>query len=137
MKVLQFAFGADPEAPSYQPHNYQRNCVVYTGTHDNNTTLGWYKKEACAHPGEAEFALRYLLSDGRELHWDMIRAAIASVGNTVIIPMQDALGLGPEHRMNYPGSESGNWEWRMRPQALSPALARRLRTLSETYHRTE
>jgi len=137
MKVLQFAFGSDPEALNYQPHNYPRNCVVYTGTHDNNTTLGWFKEEARARPGEAEFALQYLRSDGRELHWDMIAAAEASVGRTVIIPMQDILGLGPAGRMNYPGSARGNWEWRMARGAITQALVSRLRHLCETYQRVE
>ncbi len=134
MKVLQFAFGDDAEAPNFQPHNYPPHCVTYTGTHDNNTTVGWFHEEAGKK--EAEFASRYLNSHGEEINWDMIRAALASPSNTAIVPMQDVLGLGSEARMNIPGIAKGNWEWRMPQGALTPALAKRLRTLAVTYQRT-
>lgn len=133
MKVLQFAFGSDPEAKNYQPHNFCRHCVVYTGTHDNNTTLGWFKREL--KEKEVQLVLRYTGNDGREIQWDMIRLALASIGNTAIVPMQDVLGLGPESRMNTPGTSEGNWEWRLTPGCLTAQLASRLRQLAETYGR--
>ncbi len=135
MKVLQFAFGSDPEARHYQPHNYAPNCVVYTGTHDNNTTRGWFEREAHGRGDEANFTLRYANSNGKEIHWDLIRLAEASPGNTVIVPAQDLLGLGPESRMNRPGTSEGNWQWRLKPRELSPPIASRLHALSEIYQR--
>ncbi|MFA5975210.1 MAG: 4-alpha-glucanotransferase [Elusimicrobiota bacterium] len=133
MKVLQFAFGSDPEACEYLPHHYPPNAAVYTGTHDNDTTAGWFHHlEASGHEKERAFALQYLHSDGREIHWDMIRAAFQSVANTAIVPLQDVLGLGSDARMNRPGIAKGNWEWRLRPAALTPPLARRLRALART-----
>jgi len=143
MRVLQFAFGNDPEAPHYQPHNYPRRCVVYTGTHDNDTTMGWYldrggpastrTPEEIAR--EHAFALRYLGSDGREIHWDMIRAAMLSVADVAIVPLQDLLGLDSRARMNRPGTLAGNWEWRVRADRLTPALADRTALLAQTYGR--
>jgi 4-alpha-glucanotransferase len=124
MRVLQFAFGEDPKANDYQPHNYPRHCLVYTGTHDNDTSVGWHHSQAGEGTtrtadeiaAERDLALRYLHSDGREVHWDMIRAAHASVADVAIVPMQDVLGLGSEARMNMPGSSTGNWRWRMPAQ---------------------
>lgn len=108
MRVLQFAFGED-ESNHFLPHHYIPNTVAYTGTHDNDTTLGWWN----TLPGrERDFALQYLKSDSDEVHWDMMRALSASAANTVIYPMQDVLGLSGEHRMNFPGQPAGNWEWR-------------------------
>ena len=144
MRVLQFAFGDDPEAESYQPHNYPRRCVVYTGTHDNDTTVGWFHdvglrrrstRSAQQIERERGFALRYLGSDGREIHWDLIRLALMSVADTAIIPMQDLLGLGSEARMNLPGTAEGNWEWRMRDEAAADRVGERLARLTETYSR--
>ncbi len=143
MKILQFAFGDDAEADNYKPHNYPRRSIVYTGTHDNDTTVGWFADAGSASStrsqeqirAEREHTLRYLVSDGREIHWDMIRAAMASVADTAIFPLQDVLGLGSEHRMNRPGVGEGNWEWRFREGALTPAIAERLRLLTETYGR--
>ncbi|MBI4377327.1 MAG: 4-alpha-glucanotransferase [Elusimicrobia bacterium] len=138
MRVLQFAFGSDQQADSFLPHNYPRRCVAYTGAHDNDTVLGWFHDPG--GPGsrspeqvriERDNALRYLRSDGREFHWDMIRAVMDSSADTAIIPLQDLLGLGSEARMNRPGSETGNWEWRLPPGALTPDLSQRLRRLSE------
>lgn len=141
MKVLQFAFGDDAEADAYKPHNYDANAVVYTGTHDNDTTVGWFEDRGGASSTrsaeqidrERAFALRYLASDGREIHWDMIRAAHASVARTAIVPLQDVLGLGTAHRMNVPGVGTGNWEWRF--EALPAAAMERLALLTETYGR--
>ena len=131
MAILQFAFGNDPQAPDFKPHNYPRNLVVYTGTHDNDTTVGWWTG-AAGHStrsdaeieSEREHARRYLGLDGREVHWEFIRAALASVADTAIVPAQDLLGLGSEARMNRPGTVSGNWRWRLVPGQLSPARPR-------------
>ncbi|MBI5464120.1 MAG: 4-alpha-glucanotransferase [Ignavibacteriales bacterium] len=108
MKVLQFAFANGPE-DVFLPHNYVPNCVVYTGTHDNDTTRGWYEK---ATERERDHVRRYLTVSGDEIHWDLIRAASRSVADMCVVPMQDVLGLGSEHRMNLPGTTKNNWEWR-------------------------
>jgi 4-alpha-glucanotransferase len=139
MRVLQFAFG-DPQS-SHLPHNYPRNCVVYTGTHDNNTTIGWFRetevttrdKEAMAK--ERRRALKYLGTDGHEINWDFIRLAMMSVANTVIVPLQDVLGLGSEARMNTPGVNTGNWRWRFTADLLTDKITDRLREMTETYGR--
>ena len=143
MRVLQFAFGDDPKAFDYRPHNYVPNCAVYTGTHDNDTTVGWFRSEVGAGTTrtaeqiarEREFALRYLRSDGREIHWDMIRLALASVARLAVFPMQDVLGLGTEARMNLPSTSRGNWRWRMRPGQFTPQHEARLRALAATFDR--
>jgi 4-alpha-glucanotransferase len=132
MRVLQFAFGGD-EANEHLPRNYTRDTVVYTGTHDNDTSAGWF---AGLHDNERAVCLRELDSDGREVHWDMIRAALASLADTAIVPMQDVLGLGSQARMNLPASESGNWKWRMRSDALKPEHAHRLKEMSIRFERT-
>jgi 4-alpha-glucanotransferase len=132
IKLLQFAFGTDPQAPTFLPHNYHRNSVAYPGTHDNDTTRGWFEKL-----GEAERrnALDYLGSTGRAIHWDLLRAVWASVANLAIAPMQDLLGLGTEARMNHPGTSQGNWEWRLaeRPDG---EVQEKLRRLTEIYGRS-
>src|SRR5262245_12397254 len=144
MAILQFAFGTDPQAPDFRPHNFSPNVVVYTGTHDNDTTVGWWTGGA-GHSTrsdaditrEHEFARRYLRIDNdREVHWDLIRAALASVADTAIIPAQDLLGLGCEARMNQPGTASGNWRWQLRPGQLTEDIAKLLGRLTETYERT-
>jgi 4-alpha-glucanotransferase len=144
IKILQFAFGTDPSAPDFKPHNYPRRAVVYTGTHDNDTTLGWFHEHgggaATRDPAQTEkerrAAMHYLgVRDAREIHWDMIRAVQASVADTAIVPLQDALGLGTEARMNRPGTASGNWEWRAEEGALSADVAARLADLARTYDR--
>ncbi len=130
MKVLQFAFSS-PDNP-HLPHNYEHeNWVVYTGTHDNDTTKGWW---ASAPIEERAFARRYL---GREYvsTWDFIRLAYSSVASRAVVPMQDVLSLGSEARMNLPGTTKGNWSWRMPESAPSPGLAAKLRHLAETYGR--
>jgi 4-alpha-glucanotransferase len=143
MRVLQFAFGDEPEANNYLPHTFPRNCVVYTGTHDNDTTVGWFHDNG-SHGGtrnrdeirrEREFAMRYAGTDGREIHWDFIRMAFSSVANTAIIPAQDILGLGSEARMNTPGTSGNNWEWRLRKGELDGRVADRLLMMTETYGR--
>jgi len=131
MKVLQFAFGGDPDA-MYLPHNYQPRCVVYTGTHDNDTTLGWWH---ALQPHERQNVQRYLGRDGADISWDFIRLALASVGELVIVPMQDALALGSDARMNTPGQAGGNWGWRYTPEMLTLELVERLRELTAIYGR--
>jgi 4-alpha-glucanotransferase len=116
MRVLQFAFG-DGEGNHFLPHHYVANTVAYTGTHDNDTTLGWWHT---APEHIKAFALQYLGSDGREIQWDMMRALSRSVANLVVFPLQDVLGLSSEHRMNFPGKPEGNWEWRFTWEQLRP-----------------
>lgn len=130
MRILQFAFGDDPKAESFRPESYPTNCAVYTGTHDNDTTLGWYRSE----PGknstrsaeqitkENHNARTYLSSDGSQIHRDMISLALRSPAHTAIYPLQDVLGLGSEARMNVPGREEGNWSWRFRWDQLTPEI---------------
>lgn len=144
MRILQMAFGTDPKAAEYLPHNHIPNSVVYTASHDHNTTVGWFTAE----PGtqstqteaeiEAERAatLRYTGSDGGEIHWDLIRLALGSVARMALYPLQDVLGLGTEARMNRPGSAEGNWEWRFTADQLTPAISSRLAGLTETYGRS-
>jgi 4-alpha-glucanotransferase len=142
MRVLQFAFGDSDSARYHQPHTYPRNCVVYPGTHDNDTTVGWFKRLRQADRGrrgrqmsEYRRVLRYLGTTGREIHWDVIRLALMSPANLAIIPVQDLLGLDNRARMNAPATTAGNWRWRLLPGQLPTSLARRLRELTETYRR--
>jgi 4-alpha-glucanotransferase len=131
MKVLQFAFG-DSGANAYLPHNYEPNAVVYTGTHDNDTTVGWF----AALPEEVQHRVRhYLATDGVDVAWDLIRLALGSVADTAILPLQDLLALGSDARMNRPGQPEGNWTWRYHAEQLTPELAARLRQLTELYNR--
>jgi len=132
MQILQFAFGGGV-ARMEAPYRYRRHSVVYTGTHDNDTALGWLRNSS--QPDERELALKYMNTDGREFNWDMIRLALSSVPNTAIVPLQDVLGLGSEARMNYPSRASGNWRWRYLPGALTDGYARRLGELTELYGR--
>ncbi len=132
MKILQFAFGDDADN-AYLPHNYTQNSIVYTGTHDNETILGWYKG---TDAGTRRSVKRYLnIRGNREIPWHFIRAAFASVADTAVIPMQDYLELDNAARINTPSTLGGNWEWRMLPDAATPELAGRIRELVETYGR--
>ncbi len=131
MKVLQFAWSSDAYDP-FLPHNYDKNCVVYTGTHDNDTTRGWYEK---ASEGERDFVRRYLRVDGSDIAWDFIRLAMASTARTAIIPMQDAMNLGSVARMNTPSVAAGNWAWRYLPQQLTQGIQNGLAELSELFGR--
>ena len=142
MAILQFAFGSDPQGSTFIPHNYERHLVAYTGTHDNDTTVGWWNGEGgnstrSATDVEAEraFALDYLKSDGAEVHWDFIRAVIASVADLAIVPLQDVLGLGSEARMNLPGRAGGNWGWRFGEGDITPEITERLRRMTDIYGR--
>jgi 4-alpha-glucanotransferase len=132
MRVLQFAFGSDP-ANLHLPHNYTRDVTVYTGTHDNDTTLGWFV--GLDETDERDFCLKYLGGVAPEIHWDLIRAAQASVADTAIIPLQDVLGLGNEARMNLPASQSENWAWRFDAALLTDAVAGRLKQLTVVFGR--
>jgi 4-alpha-glucanotransferase len=143
MRVLQFAFGTDPKADDYKPHNYTRNCVVYTGTHDNNTTTGWFSgvdaedstQSRPERERERQLALKYAGTDGHEINWDFIRLVFMSVADTAIIPMQDVLGLGGEARMNLPGTAEGNWCWRLLPDMLTEQIKAKLKELTAIYGR--
>jgi len=143
MAILQFAFGKDPQAPDFKPHNYPRDRVAYTGTHDNDTTMGWWSstgaddstRTASDIQEERDFTRKYLATDGREIHWVFIRALMASVANTVLFPLQDVLGMGSEARMNTPAVPSGNWRWRYRAEMLTPAMAQRLKEMVSLYDR--
>jgi 4-alpha-glucanotransferase len=132
MKVLQFAFAGGADDP-YLPHNYGRNAVVYTGTHDNDTTVGWY---AQAPEAERDMVRRYLARGDEKVAWELWRAASSSVADFAIAPLQDLLGLGSEARMNTPGVASGNWSWRFTWDAIPPWLTAELREMAEIYGRT-
>ncbi len=133
MKVLQFAFGDGADNP-YLPHNHERACVVYTGTHDNQTTIGWFHSRG---PVEREAVQRYLGNDGSDIAWDFIRLALASVADTAIVTLQDTMRLGDEARMNTPGRAEGNWGWRFLPHQLHPGLAAGLGELTGAYGRVQ
>ena len=136
MRVMQFGFGAGGEFNL--PHNYPRRCVVYTGTHDNDTAVGWFRnlnrlngRAPAPVSAERDKALKYLnVRDVKQIHWDMIRAAMLSPADTVIFPLQDVLGLGTEARMNVPGVAENNWRWRFDDGDLTPSLAMKLKEFS-------
>jgi 4-alpha-glucanotransferase len=132
MKVLQFGFG-DPGAHIYLPQNFEPNCVVYTGTHDNDTTAGWWANVASKE--EKQYAKNYLGEPRDGMHWAFIRAAFGSVARLAIVPLQDVLGLGSEARMNTPSRSDGNWGWRFSSGALTPELEKKLSALSEVSDR--
>ncbi len=132
MKILQFAFGGDQD-DDFLPHNYPHNCVTYTGTHDNDTTWGWYSS---APESERDFCRRYLARNGSDIVWDMIRAIWSSVAMFAITPMQDLLNLGTEARMNFPGRPSGNWTWRMPAGSLNETLVYRLKEFNNLFGRS-
>ena len=129
--------------PDFKPHNYRRNFVVYTGTHDNDTTLGWWTSSGAGDStrtaenirAEKKFARKYLGTDGREMNWVLIRAILASVADMAIIPLQDVLGLGSEARMNLPARPSGNWQWRFTAGQLTPEIGERLTEMVQIYGR--
>jgi len=132
MKVLQFAFDSREES-DYLPHNYTQNCVVYTGTHDNDTTIGWYEK---LNSRDKSFAKRYLAIKGKkDINWVFIRAALSCVADTAVLPMQDYLGLGGEARMNMPSTLGTNWKWRMLPDVCTEELAEKIRSMVKLYGR--
>jgi 4-alpha-glucanotransferase len=143
MRILQFGFSTDATNKDL-PHNYVRNSVVYTGTHDNDTAVGWFTSDpggassvrsAAQVEREKQFCLSYLDANGQAINWEFIRAAYASVADTALVPMQDVLGLGSEARMNTPATTSGNWAWRFPAGALTEEVSARLRALAELYGR--
>ena len=132
MKILQFAFDSREES-DYLPHNYTQNCVVYTGTHDNDTIVGWYES---VQEADKEFCNRYVnLAGSKEPHWEIIRAAMASVAQLAVIPMQDYLGLGSEARINIPSTLGDNWKWRMSKGDFTKELAKRVKDMTKLYSR--
>jgi 4-alpha-glucanotransferase len=142
IRILQFAFGTDPSAPDFLPHNYPPRCVVFTGTHDNDTTVGWFTdpggQEGTRSPAQTEKERRVTRSyvgDEEPIHWAMIRMASLSVANIAIFPVQDLMGLGSEARMNRPGTAQGNWEWRATRQSLGGPEWKRFAQLTRTYGR--
>src|SRR5262249_42721283 len=143
MAILQFAFGTDPQGPTFRPHNYSRDLAAYTGTHDNDTIVGWWTSSGAGDSTrteqdigkEREYASKYLNTDGHKIHWAFIRALMASVAKTVIFPLQDVLGLGSEARMNIPSKVSGNWRWRFSGGALTDDVCEHLKELTTIYGR--
>lgn len=143
MAILQFAFGKDPQGPSFRPHNYSRELAAYTGTHDNDTVVGWWNSSAGADSTrtsadivkEHAFARAYLNFVTEPVNWVLIRGVESSIADLAIIPLQDVLGTGSEGRMNLPGTSKGNWRWRFRNGALTPDLATRLREMAVMYDR--
>lgn len=134
MKVLQFAFDSREES-DYLPHNYTANSVVYTGTHDNDTTVGWYQ---VINRRDRSFAKKYLnIKSSRELEWNFIRAALGSVSDTAVIPMQDYLGLGSEARINVPSTLGTNWKWRMVKGQIPEGLAEKIYDVCKLYGRVK
>lgn len=141
MRIFQFAFGGKDSHDL--PHNYVPHTVAYTGTHDNDTAVGWFNSKAGAGSTrtavqikrERAYCLQYLNSEGKEIHWDFIRAVLASVAERAIIPLQDVLGLGSSARMNIPATEEGNWSWRFTDRALTAKLGAKLKRMTELYGR--
>jgi 4-alpha-glucanotransferase len=134
--VLHFAFDGDPARNPYLPHNYTENLIVYTGTHDNNTTRGWFEKDASPQTRRNLFDYLGHRVPASQVSWELIRMAMGSVAKIAVIPMQDVLGLGAAARMNLPAKPKGNWQWRMRPSLTTPRLAEKLRKLTAAYGRT-
>jgi 4-alpha-glucanotransferase len=143
MRVLQFGFDTSAEAEEHLPHRYVAHCVAYTGTHDNDTALGWMTgghvhttQSGATVAAERAYALRYAGSQSpQEFHWDLIRLAMESVADIAIIPMQDILGLDGRARMNVPGKAEGNWAWRYQAKQLTPKAKARLADLTAVYGR--
>ncbi|HVJ84400.1 MAG TPA: 4-alpha-glucanotransferase [Caulifigura sp.] len=142
MRVLQFGFGGDDEI--HRTHFYVQNCVAYTGTHDNDTTVGWFNAEPGktttmslkAVQAERKMVLDYLNTTAEEIHWGLIRGVHGSVADLAMVPVQDVLGLGSEARMNTPGTSSGNWRWRLKPGQLNTAALRQLAHVTQLYDRS-
>lgn len=135
MKILQFAFGMENN-PQYLPHNFERDYIVYPGTHDNNTTVGyWHEPERSEI--ERHNIRRYLGADAHDIAWDFIRLSWSSVANQALATLQDVFSLGADARMNFPGTSSGNWGWRYTPDMLTPAIAERLGDLTDVYERVK
>ncbi|HVJ66929.1 MAG TPA: 4-alpha-glucanotransferase [Caulifigura sp.] len=142
MRVLQFGFGGDDDI--HRPHYYVQNCVAYTGTHDNDTTVGWFNVEPGktttmsikAVQAERRMVLDYLNTTPDDIHWGLIRGIHSSVADLAVVPVQDVLGLGSEARMNTPGTSSGNWRWRLKPGQLKSDAMSRLAAMTGLYDRS-
>jgi 4-alpha-glucanotransferase len=135
MAILQFAFDCQSDGygcSAFLPHHHRQRQVVYTGTHDNNTTAGWWAEQGATTQG---LVRRYLNTGGEEIHWVFIRTALASVAEAALFPMQDCVGAGAEATMNRPGTPDGNWTWRLPAAGLDLAIAHRLKDLSRLYGR--
>ncbi len=132
MTVVQFAFGGDPAGNPHMPHNYAENSIVYTGTHDNNTTRGWFEKDLSREMRQRVSAYLGCPASAQDISWELIRVAMRSVARIAIVPMQDVLNLGPAARMNLPARQTGNWRWRMRPGQTGARLVDRLKALAAT-----
>jgi 4-alpha-glucanotransferase len=138
MAILQFAFGSDAHGNDFLPHNYPKRKVVYTGTHDNDTVVGWWSagvgdstRTQVEVDRERERALAYVGGDGSQIHWDFIRTLFVSVADIAIVPLQDVLGKGREARMNLPGRGHGNWGWRYAAEELTPEVRKRLLAITD------
>jgi 4-alpha-glucanotransferase len=146
MAILQFAFSTDPQAPTFRPHNHEQHLVAYTGGHDNDTMVGWWRSGA-AQSTRTQADVKKEYADAQNyfgvtteqfdsgVNWIFIRELMKSVADTVLVPMQDILGLGSEARMNIPGTLGGNWTWRLRPDDLPDSAQRRLKMFTEIYGR--
>jgi 4-alpha-glucanotransferase len=143
MAILQFAFGTDPQAENFKPHNYKKNLVAYTGTHDNDTTKAWWQgagNESTRSQKEVfeerESARKYFVDvNDDEVNWAFIRTLMASVANVTIVPLQELFGLGNSARMNMPSRPNGNWQWRYPPELFTEEVKERMKTLTEVYER--
>ena len=134
MKILEFAFDSG-EDNDYLPHNYDKNCIVYTGTHDNDTTIGWV---STLRKKDKDYTKKYLgIKNAKTIAWNLIRLAQSSVADTCIIPMQDYLELGNDARINLPSTLGNNWVWRMNREALTDVLADKIHDMTATYGRCE
>jgi 4-alpha-glucanotransferase len=131
MKILEFAFDSH-EGSSYIPHLLEKNSVVYTGTHDNDTVVGWFKK---ASAEDKALFMEYANTDDKNVAWEFIRLAFASVSDTAIVPMQDLLSLDSDSRMNTPSIASGNWQWRFKWEQVTPEIKAKLKRFTEIYQR--
>jgi 4-alpha-glucanotransferase len=143
MRVMQFGFDDDSGTSEHLPHHHPKRCVAYPGTHDNDTVVGWYsdlrrrarRRTARTARNQLAYVHRYLDTDGRDVHWAIIRQLLSSPADLAIIPLQDLMGLGSEARMNLPGTGRGNWEWRFPEGTLTNRICDRLRLLTKTYGR--
>ncbi len=132
MRVLQFGF-ENGGNEYHQPHTFPQHCAAYTGTHDNDTVVGWFRRRASTQSDDR--VMKYLGTDGHEIHWDLCRLVLSSAADTAIVPLQDVLGLGSEARMNVPGRSEGNWKWRYREEMLTREVEERLRRLTTNSER--
>ncbi len=135
MKILMFAFGDDISTNPYIPHNFEKNCIVYTGTHDNNTVRAWFDEEISEDHKENLFKYLGRKVESNDINWTLIRVAMMSIANTAIFPMQDILGLGKEARMNLPSTSIVNWEWRFQPDQLTQEIRETLLEMTKIYKR--